>query len=119
MKKILLVCAIMIAALSFTGCGVTSHVSQNRTETQVVLSENNFIVVGQAYGESSATYVFGIGGLSKKALCDNAINEMAKNAHLTGSQTLTNITTSVSIKMITPLYVKITCHATANIIEFR
>ena len=30
MKKILLVCAIMVAALSFTGCGVTSHVSQNR-----------------------------------------------------------------------------------------
>ena len=43
---------------------------------------------------------------------------MSKNANLTGAQTLTNITTNVSIKMITPFYVQITYTATANIIEF-
>ena len=43
---------------------------------------------------------------------------MSKNANLTGSQTLTNITTNSSIKMLTPLYMEITYTATANIVEF-
>lgn len=118
MKKLFMVCAVAFTALSFTSCGVTSTASHNLTETKVVLSEKNFKVVGQAYGEATATYIVGFGGLSKKALRNNAINEMSKNAKLTGSQTLTNITTHKSVKMITPLYVQVTCSATANIIEF-
>ena len=118
MKKIG-VLAMIVAVLSLTGCGVATTVSNNVTETKIVLSENNFKVVGQAYGEAQATYVFGIGGLSKKALRNNAINEMSKNANLTGAQTLANITTNASVKMITPVYVQITYTATANIVEFQ
>lgn len=113
------VLVLLAAALCFTSCGVSQTVSHNVTETKIVLSENNFKVVGQAYGEAQATYVCGIGGLSKKALRNNAINEMSKNANLTGAQTLTNITTQTSIKMITPLYMQVTCSATANIVEFK
>jgi uncharacterized protein YbjQ (UPF0145 family) len=109
----------LLAVLCLTGCGVSATVSNNFTETQVVLSENNFNVVGQAYGEAQATYVCGIGGLGRKALRNNAINEMSKNANLKGAQTLTNITTHYSVKMITPLYVQVTCTATANIVEFK
>ena len=109
----------IVAVLCLTGCGVATTVSNNVTETKIVLSENNFKVVGQAYGEAKATYVFGIGGLSRKALRNNAINEMSKNANLTGAQTLANITTSASIKMITPVYVQVICSATANIVEFQ
>ena len=112
------VLAMIVAVLSLTGCGVATTVSNNVTETKIVLSENNFKVVGQAYGEAKATYVFGIGGLSRKALRNNAINEMSKNANLTGAQTLANITTNASVKMVTPVYVQITYTATANIIEF-
>lgn len=118
MKKFFAVCAVFAAALCFTGCGVSSTMSRNFTETKVVLSQKNFKVVGQAYGEAKAIYVLGMGGLRKKALCNNAINEMFKNANLTGAQTLTNVTTKSSIKMITPLYVEVTYTATANIIEF-
>jgi len=118
MKKLFMVCAVAFAALSFTSCGVTSTTSNNLTETKVVLSGKNFKVVGQAYGEAKATYVLGIGGLSKKALRNNAINEMSKNANLTGAQTLTNITTHKSVKIITPFYVQVTYRATANIVEF-
>lgn len=118
MKKLLIICA-FVAAFSLTGCvGVATTTSNNRTETQVVLSENNFKVVGQAYGEASATYICGIGGLSKKALYNNAINEMSKNANLTGAQTLINTTVHFNVAMWTPLYVKTTCTATANIVEF-
>ena len=112
------VLVLLVAALCLTGCAVSSSISNNLTQTQVVLSENNFKVVGQAYGEAQATYIFGIGGLSKKVLRNNAIDEMSKNAKLTGAQTLTNVTTNYSIKMITPVYIQLTCSATANIIEF-
>lgn len=118
MKKLFLICAVAFTVLCLGSCGVAATVSNNFTATKVMLSENNFKVVGQAYGEATATYILGIGGLSKKTLKNNAINEMAKNANLTGAQTLTNITTHSSIKMITPLYVVITYTATANIIEF-
>ena len=116
MKKTVL--ALMVAVLCLTGCAVSSTVSNNVTETQIVLSSNNFRVVGQARGEATATYVFGIGGLGRKALRGNAIDDMSRNANLKGAQTLTNITTKSSIKMITPLYIQVTCTATANIIEF-
>ena len=122
MKKLFTICAFLAATLSFTGCaGVasTAATNHNLTQTQVVLSDNNFKVIGQAYGEATATYICGIGGLSKKALYDNAINEMAKSANLKGSQTLTNTTVHYSVKMITPFYVKTTCSATANIIQFK
>lgn len=117
MKK-LGVLVLLLAVLCLTGCGVSSTVSNNVTETKIVLSQNNFKVVGQAYGEAQATYVFGIGGLGRKALRNNAIDQMSKNANLKGAQTLTNVTTHFSIKMITPFYVQLTCSATANIIEF-
>ena len=122
MKKLFTICAFLAATLSFTSCAglaSTSATNHNLTQTQVVLSDNNFKVIGQAYGEATATYICGVGGLSKKALYDNAINEMAKNAHLHGSQTLTNTTVHYSVKMITPFYVKTTCSATSNIVEFK
>ena len=119
MKKIFAALAIVVATMGLTGCGTAFTASNNLTQTQVVLSEKNFKVIGQAYGESTATYICGIGGLSQKALRNNAIDLMSRNANLKGAQTLTNITTHMSVKMITPLYVKVTCSATANIVEFK
>ena len=120
MKKFLSICAFVAATLSLTGCvGVANTVSNNLTQTQVVLSDNNFKVVGQAYGEASATYICFIGGLSRKALYNNAVSEMTKNANLKGSQTLTNTTMHYSSQMITPFYVKVTCSASATIVQFK
>lgn len=118
MKKVFMAGAIALATLSLSSCALTSTTSNNITETKVVLSQANFKVVGQAYGEAKATYVLGMGGLRKKALRANAIDEMSRSAHLTGAQTLTDVTTHMSVKMITPLYVEVTCDATANIVEF-
>jgi hypothetical protein len=120
MKKFLSICAFVAATLSLTGCvGVANTVSNNLTQTQVVLSDNNFKVVGQAYGEASATYICGIGGLSRKALYNNAVSEMTRNANLKGSQTLTNTTMHYSAQKITPFYVKVTCSASATIVQFK
>lgn len=119
MKKTFLLCAVAAGALTLGSCGVSHTTSNNLTQTKVVLQSNNFNIVGQAYGETHATYVFGIGGMSRKNLKSNAINEMSRNANLRGAQTLTNVTTHISMKMLTPLYVKVTCTATANIVEFK
>lgn len=119
MKKLFSYVAIAATCLSLASCGVATTTSNNITETRIELSSNNFKVVGQAYGESKATYICGIGGLRKKTLRANAIDEMSKNANLHGAQTLTNVTTHISVKMITPLYIEYTCSATANIIEFQ
>ena len=96
-----------------------SSANHNLTQTQVVLSDNNFEVVGQAQGDATATYICGFCAVSKKALRENAINEMTKNAKLTGSQTLTNVTVNSSVYMITPLWIQTTYTATANIVEFK
>ena len=121
MKKLLSIVAFVAVALSFTGCmGISqmSSANHNITQTHVVLSNNNFEVVGQAQGEATATYICGFCAVSKKALRENAINEMIKNAKLTGSQTLTNVTVNSSVYMITPLWIQTTYTATANIVEF-
>ena len=59
-----------------------------------------------------------MGSLRKKALQANAIDEMLKNAKLTGSQAVVNTSVKQTVKMITPFYVKVTMTATANIVEF-
>lgn len=119
MKKYLVIACAAIVSLCMASCGAAVTTSNNVTETKVVLQENNFRIVGQARGEVSAKYICGFGGTRKKALMANAIDEMSRNANLQGAQTLTNITTHISVKMITPLYIVYTCSATANIVEFK
>ncbi|MCD8295451.1 MAG: hypothetical protein LUE27_09465 [Clostridia bacterium] len=90
----------------------------NQLQTQVVLNHNNYRVVGQAEGKCSQTYIFCIGGLNKKSLRSSAMSEMMKNANLTGSQALINVT--VQYKNIFGLFVygKCTAIARGTIIEF-
>ena len=107
------------AILLFTGCGLNMNVvnNHNLNQTNVVLSQKNYHVVKTVETEVSATYVFGIGGLSKRALHDNAVAELTKKANLTGSQALVNVTVHDSGKLIL-FYNKVTCHAKATVIEF-
>ena len=67
--------------------------------------------------EVSVTYICGIGGLSKQALQNNVIAELTKEAGLTGSQALINVTVHNSGKMFL-VYNKLTYHAEATVIEF-
>lgn len=88
-------------------------------QTQVRLQEKNFKVVGVVKGEWSATYVLGIGGLSKQSLMNSAISDMYEKANLTGSQTIVNITSVVSVKQIVwGIYMQRTATVTGTVIEF-
>ena len=51
MKKIFKFVAISFAALSLGSCGIVSPVSNNLTDTRVLLNQSNFKVIGQAEGE--------------------------------------------------------------------
>ena len=59
-----------MTAVCLSGCGFNLHPTQNHnlSQTQVLLQNDEFKVVGKAVGEASTTYVFGIGGLSQKAI---------------------------------------------------
>lgn len=108
------------ATLLFTGCGISQNLTSNTNvnQTNVVLSKKNFHVVKTVSAEVEATYVLGIGGLSKKALRNNAVAELTKKANLTGSQALVNVTVKQSASMFYVFYQKMTCYAEGTVIEF-
>ena len=83
MKKILSRVVMAVAAvLLLSGCGINQRLTMNSNlnQTNVVLSQKNFHVVKTVTAEVSATYIFGIGGLSKQALQENAVAELTKKA---------------------------------------
>ena len=119
MKKIFLLAVVACAAL-LTSCSTHFYSSSNASvsKTEVVLSQNNFKVVGQAEGVATVTQVLGIGGCSQKAIRSNAVAEMFKNANLTGSQTIININVKQAIAGVPPFYYHTTYSATGTIVEF-
>jgi uncharacterized secreted protein with C-terminal beta-propeller domain len=120
MKKLLSRIAMAAAAvLLLASCGVSQNLTSNANlnQTNVVLSQKNFHVVKTVEAETSATYVFGIGGMSKKALYNNAVAELTKKADLTGSQALVNVTVKSSAKLAV-VFGKVTYRAEATVIEF-
>ena len=97
-KIIIIACS----AILLSSCGATNYLSSNMNlnNTAVVLSQANFRVVGTVSSAVSSTNVFGIGGLSRRALRENAIAELTKKANLTGSQALVNVSVHTSSKTI-------------------
>lgn len=119
MKKIKYFLIALVATVTLAGCGASSNMTTNinNNQTDVVLSCKNFHVVKTVQSEVSATYFLGIGGLSKKALQNNAVADLTKNAGLTGSQALVNITVKASVAEYI-FVTKVTYYAEATVIEF-
>jgi uncharacterized protein YbjQ (UPF0145 family) len=119
MKKLLLV-AVVAFAFVLSGCSAHLYSSSNASvaKTEVVLSQKNFKVIGQAEGVATITQVLGIGGCSQKQVRSNAVGEMFKNANLTGSQTIININVKQAVSGVLPFYYRTTYSATGTIIEF-
>ena len=119
MKKLLLIAVVICAAL-LTSCSAHLYSSSNASvsKTEVVLSQKNFKVIGQAEGVSTITQVLGIGGCSQKEVRANAVNEMFKNANLKGAQTIVNINVKSAYSGVPPFFVRTTYSATGTIIEF-
>ena len=58
--------------------------NQNTNQTSVELNRKNFKVVDLVSGRASATYIFGIGGMSKKALMESSKLKMYEKYNLVG-----------------------------------
>ncbi len=119
MKKLALACVAALT-MTLTSCGfhneATSNINQH--QTSVVLSKNNYRVLKTVSGESQQTYIFGIGGLSKKSLTQSAHNEMIKNADLKGSQAIINTTVQYKVSTILGIKSDVTAIVTGTVIEF-
>jgi len=119
MKKIKIILAIIAGALFLTGCGMTSNMAQNHyvNQTNVVLSSNNFHIVKTVSAEVSSSYWFGFGGLSRRALKDNAVAELTRKAQLTGQQALINVTVKRSDEFYV-IFRRTTFYAEGTVIDF-
>ena len=120
LKKSLLItivgCCIMLISSCCASAGLTFN--QNQLQTNVVLSQNNFTIVKHVCGESSGTYLFGIGGYKTAETKASAMNQMIQNAELTGSQAVVNASVSIHEQTILGVYTKITAYATGTVVEF-
>ena len=76
----------VIMCVNLSSCGIMQEATnnQNLIQTDVVLSQKNYKVIGTVTSESKQCYIFGIGGLSKKSLLESAMSDMLKNADLKG-----------------------------------
>lgn len=120
MRKAIILCAVAISCL-FTSCSISREATsnQNQIQTSVVLSQDNFRVIGNVSGTSKQNYVLiGIGGLSKKSLRESAMSEMLKKAELKGGARAI-INTNIQYKnQFYLLWGKQKAIATGTVIEF-
>lgn len=112
--------ALVIGAFILTGCGFGNQLTTNHNvhNTEVQLSKNNFKVLKTVTATESATYYFGFGGLTKKALLANARAKVVQDAGLEGSsKALINETVEIHLGSMF-IVTKITITVSAQVIEF-
>ena len=103
-----------IVTVVFASCAFHSGYMNN----SVSLSQANFNYVEQGvFGKSTSVRFYGIGGLSKSAIVDEAKQDLVKKYPLSTNQALANI--SVNWKNGFYFFVQTrTCTVTADIVEF-
>lgn len=107
-------------ALICSSCGISYNATSNSniSQTQVVLSQKNYKVIGTVKGESTQNYWFGIGGLSRKSMNQAAMSDMYQNAGLEGkSRAVINVSVCYKTKGII-IYTSAKALATGTVIEF-
>ncbi|MDO8967923.1 DUF6567 family protein [Algoriphagus sp.] len=114
----IVLCGISLSVMS--SCATHSAYTGNlkSQNTQVILSQDNFKIGERIEGKANATYVFGIGGLSKKSLVETARTNMFQNANLQGSpKALVNETFSTKTSFFL-LFWKHQVNVSADVVEF-
>ena len=91
---------------------------QGYINNSVALDSNNFnYIKDNISGSASATYIFGIGGLGREAIVDEAKRDMMESHSLRSNQGLANISISWKNTWLI-VYGKTTCTVTADVVEF-
>ena len=111
----------IISGLFLSSCGVhsASMGNLNSNVTHVQLDEANFEIVQAVRGTSTATYFFGIGGISNKSLVEKAKAEMVEEANIMGkSRALINLTTESHVTIVYPIFYRRTVTVSGHVVEF-
>lgn len=118
MKKIGILTLLIISLLS--SCSIHNGLTYNSNihSTEVVLSKKNFKVVSSVKGEAEASYLFGIGSITKKALVEEARTKMLEKANLIGSSKAVANETVELTHTFFPFFRKYNVTVSAYIIEF-
>jgi hypothetical protein len=119
MKAFKLATALFIL-MYLTSCGIHSGLTNNTNihNTTVELSKANYKVVQYVSESTTAQYVFGIGGLKKSALIENARVKMISHADMIGKpRAIINETVEVKRSVIF-FITKIQVTISAMVIEF-
>ncbi len=115
MKHIIRFLMLSILGFMVTSCAMHTGYMNNSAS----LAEANFSYAEQSISGFSETYhVFGIGGLEKEALVEEAKKDMLKNHPLQANQALANVT----VNWKNSFYIIIMmskCTVTADIVEFK
>ena len=118
MKQKLFFFAVVLSISSIlTGC-IATHVGNMSGSAS--LSSPNFLYKKQnIFGESTATYVLGIGGEARQSLILEAKKHMLKENPLLKNQALANVTVSYkTTNFLGFLVVVVKCNVSADIVEF-
>jgi hypothetical protein len=106
--------AILLVTL-LSGCAAHNGYMQSSAS----LDESNFSYIKKdAQGTAKATYILGIGGLSKKALVNTAKQRLLETNSLKDSQALANITVNWRMTFFLIGFSN-RCTVTADIVEFK
>lgn len=112
---------LVISVLFFSSCssfyyGLTNNT--NNHQTDVVLSQKNYKIVKYVEGESTAKYIFGIGGAGKSGMIAKARENMLKNSGLIGkSRAVINETVEIKTTIFL-IYTEVRYVVSAYIVEF-
>lgn len=118
-KNALLFGVILVVSIFITGCAA-SHSGMLLNQTSVQLSQNNFSYVAtNQSGESTVTYIFGIGGMAKKALLYEAVKDLRDKRKLEDGQAWVNQTENFKTTIKLGIVVTTTCTVTADVIQFK
>lgn len=114
MRKLIKFFFVVIFFALLSSCAIQSGYMNN----SAALNQDNFSYTQQSIsGSSEATYVFGIGGVDRKALLDEAKNDMLKDDTLQSNQALANVAVTWKNTFLIVVF-KTKCIVTADIVEF-
>jgi hypothetical protein len=115
MKNNLAKIILLALTLAFSGCATHSGYMNSTTS----LSSGNFkYVKREVQGTAKTIYIFGIGGLHKTALVNEAKRNLLHNYQLQDNQALADLTVSWKQLLVLPFYRENRCTVTASIVQF-
>ncbi len=104
----------LIIIIGLNSCAI----HQGYFNTSTSIQSGNFRVIRPVSGNSSATYLLCIGGLSTDRLVFEAKEDLYLNADLKNNQALANIVVDNKYFLLFPIYITHKVYLSADIIEF-